>query len=310
MLANRMRHRLWYVLMAVLLAGFATPVQAASHEHYPLGVEGIKAATLPPPGHYFRNYFLVYSATENTDKDGNNDGSDFDAMITAYAPRWIWITDIEILGGNYGMDILVPFFHNQVDINAPGIHDDKSCIGDIYVEPFVLSWHGPWWDAAVGAAFWAPTGHYDSGEPASPGRGYWSGMFTFGGTVYLDEAKTWSVSALGRYEIHTEQDDTDITPGDDLHIEWGIGKTVAKGWDVGVAGFCHWQTTDDDNVNGAYDPSVHDAVYAAGPEVLGMVEKMPFLERPMILSVRALWEFGAKDRPEGFRTVITLTLPF
>ena len=53
-------------------------------------------------------------------------------------------------------------------------------------------------------------------------------MLTAGVTWYIDQEKTWSVSALNRYEFNTEQRDTDVTPGQAYTLEWGIGKAVTK----------------------------------------------------------------------------------
>ena len=53
-------------------------------------------------------------------------------------------------------------------------------------------------------------------------------MQTAGATWYIDEEKTWAVSALNRYEFNTEQRDTDVTPGQTYTLEWGISKTVAR----------------------------------------------------------------------------------
>jgi hypothetical protein len=41
-----------------------------------------------------------------------------------------------------------------------------------------------------------------------------------------------------------------------------------------------------------------------------MIENVPGLERPMFFSARALWEFEAKDRTEGVKTILPLTIPF
>ncbi len=58
-------------------------------------------------------------------------------------------------------------------------------------------------------------------------------MFTLGATYYLDCEKTWSASALARYETNSERSKIAIRPGDDFHIEWGLGKNINKVWDVG-----------------------------------------------------------------------------
>lgn len=81
------------------------------------------------------------------------------------------------------------------------------------------------------------------------GGGYWTPMLTAGVTWYIDSEKTWSVSALNRYEFNTEQRDTDITPGQAYTLEWGIAKSVTKTIDLGAVGYYQMQTTGG-NVNG------------------------------------------------------------
>ena len=202
----RLNHRVtvWATLSAAMVVAIvaATPARADVGEHYPLGVEGIHAATLPPPGLYFRNYTVFYRSDSNKNANGNDDGSGLDLDVFANASRLVWITKRKILGGYFGMDVLVPVFHVDFDADTlgppGGVHDTQTGLGDLFLEPITISWHAARGDAAVGAGIWAPTGAFTPTEPASPGKGYWSPMFTFGATAYLDAARTWSVSALGR----------------------------------------------------------------------------------------------------------------
>jgi hypothetical protein len=129
-------------------------------------------------------------------------------------------------------------------------------------------------------------------------------MFTAGGTVYFDAKKTWAASILARYETHSEKDDTKVQPGDDFHFEWGISKSFAKFWDVGLTGYFQWQVSDDSGSD-AVNKNVHDRVYAIGPEINVFC---PFLKA--FFSLRSQWEFEAEDRPEGNVTTLTLTKIF
>ena len=288
-------------LVAVLLGG----VSAGETGHYVNGVEGIKAATLPPPGFYYRLYNVFYNADALMDANGEELDVGFDLGVYAMANRFIWITNKKILGADFGADIIIPLVYTDVEIGAMGVADDKFGLGDVAVEPFVLSWHGPRYDGSFGLAAYIPTGDYAVNDPASPGKDFWTGMITLGGTIYFDAAKTWSASILSRYEIHSEKNDTDVTPGNDLHFEWGLGKTLAKIWDVGVAGYCHWQVTDDSGSDVVGDRGDHDRVYAVGPEVAVFVSPVT-----LFLSLRSEWEFEAVDRPEGNVTTLTITKPF
>ncbi len=191
----------------------------------------------------------------------------------------------------------------NVDLELGGYDDNVFGLGDICIEPFILSWHGSRYDTVFALGGYIPSGKYDN-QPASPGKDMWTGMVTLGGTYYFDPEKTWSGSILARYEFHGEKKDTKVTPGDDFHFEWGIGKALAKVWEVGVAGYCQWQVTDDS----VSQPPVYgekDQVFAIGPEIGYFIPSAK-----MFLNIRSLLEFGAKDRSEGYFTTLTFTKIF
>jgi hypothetical protein len=104
-------------LTALALASFITftgQLQAQPSAHYFPGVEGIKGASLPPPGVYLRDYNVAYFGTQLNDKNGDKIGGiDADLFIYANVPRVLWVTDIKLLGGNIGFDALIPIQYNS-----------------------------------------------------------------------------------------------------------------------------------------------------------------------------------------------------
>ena len=270
----------------------------AAENEYPNGIEGIKAGSVPPPGFYYKMYNVLYTADTLKDNNGKDAKIGFDATIFVNAHRFIWITDHKILGADYGMDMVVPLMNVDLKIKGLGIDDSQFGLGDIFFEPLILSWHAPRYDLSFGAGVWAPTGEYDMTEPASPGKGMWTPMFTLGGTYYFDAAKTWSGSILARYEIHSEKNDTNLRPGDHFHFEWGVGKSIGT-WEVGATGYCQWQVTNNS------DGTPKDRVYAIGPEASVFLPPVK-----MFLTLRSLFEFGAENGSEGVFTTLVLTKIF
>ncbi len=297
-------------LSALLLAGlFAVPAASLAQPsaHYPAGLEGIKAATLPPPGIYLRDYNYFYYSDRLNDSNGHeNRDADAEAFIYANAPRLLWITDYKLLGGHIGVDALIPIKHTSLELETGGpggrYDDDTFGISDLFAEA-TLSWHGKWFDAAIGYGAWAPTGD-SSADPLTTraGLGYWTHMFTAGATVYADEAKRWALSVLNRYEINTEKDDTDLTVGDAWTIEGGLSYAVAKTVDVGAVAYYQRQMTKD---RGVESPGGRDWVAAVGPEVSVFYPRITFG-----WSLRYLYEFEAESRFQGHTAVLTLTKRF
>lgn len=279
----------------LLVLTIAAQAQSPVAGHYPAGAEGVKGASLPPPGVYLRDYNFFYFAERF--KGGP---PDFDIFAYVNAPRLIWMTDHKILGADYGMDVIVPFAY--LDWKVMGMKNDRFEFGDIQVEPLVLSWHFDRFDLAGGYAFWAPTGDFEPTRPDVISKGFWSHMLTFGGTWYPDQEKTVALSLLNRYEFHHEQDKTNIDPGQTYTLEWGLSKSLSKTIDVGVMGYYQQQVTEDQGL-GASDKL--DRKLGVGPEISAFCPKLG-----VFASLRYGYEFAAKERPEGHLFSLTLTKRF
>jgi hypothetical protein len=126
-------------------------------------------------------------------------------------------------------------------------------------------------------------------------------MQTAGATWYIDEEKTWAVSALNRYEFNTEQRNTHITPGDVYTLDWGVSKSVCKEADLGVVGYYQQQVT----ANSGAAANTRNRVAAVGPEVSVM-----FPKQMLFLSLRYNYEFMAENRAQGHAVALTVTKRF
>jgi hypothetical protein len=280
------------LLFCVLLAsvGFVY----AQETHYPAGVEGIKGASLPPPGFYIRDYNYTYWS--NAFKDVGP--KPFDVVANVQAPRLILITKGMFLGGYYGMDILVPLVYK--DVTAATFSGSKFGVGDIFIEPLTLSWHMKKADFSFGWGVWAPSGDYKLGDVTATGKGYWTNMFTGGVTYYPDKKRSWSISALNRYEVHYERNDIYLTPGQYWTLEWGLAKSVSKTVDLGFVGYSQAQTT---VATGIASPLVKkERAFGFGPEITFVLPKLG-----VSTSVRYLKEAGVQQRPQGNIFNVTFT---
>jgi hypothetical protein len=293
-----MKTRIQLFALAALLTALPAVLQAQPTAHYVPGSEGIKGASLPPPGFYVRDYNYFYWADQlNTGSGHDSHTPNFEAFTYANIPRVIWITDKECFDGLLGVDALIPLVYQHLDL--PGYHSDEFGIGDLFIEG-TISWHPKQFDFAIGSGVWAPTGNSSRGGPSTrAGAGFCTFMQTAGATWYIDGDKTWAFSLLNRYEFNTKQRYTQVTPGQAYTLEWGLSKTIEKIFDVGVVGYYQTQVTGDSV------PGGHDRVAAIGPEASIVFPKQMFF-----VSLRYNYEFMAENRAQGNGLTLTLTKAF
>jgi hypothetical protein len=278
---------------------------------YPNGVEGLGAASLPPPGIYWRNYEVFYGSNQLRSMTGATEPVGLGLGMTATINRVIWISPYKVLGGNFGCDVVIPVVNTTLHTATPASNSTDFGLYDILFGPAILAWHGKNYDSAAAMCFFAPTGRYRPSDPTSTGKGCWTLIPTAGYTYYFDQHRSLSVSVLGRYEWHT-QNSAKVTTGENLDLEWGVGKQIGTHskktdavWDVGVAGYYTLQTTDDTGSGVTWDRSQHNQAVAIGPEA-----KVMFHGIGTIFSLRTEWEFDCLGRTQGTFTTLTTTKMF
>ncbi|GAB1535291.1 hypothetical protein ADMFC3_09220 [Geovibrio sp. ADMFC3] len=291
----------------ILIAAFITILTTgaafdALAVDYPLGSEGIKAASFPGPGFYYVMYNNYYTADTMRDKDGDKVNNGFDVKSYAMAHRFVYVTNKKIFGADYGMNVIIPVVNVNLEIDAANIDGDSTGIGDITLEPLVLAWHKPQQDITISLSMLIPSGEYDEKDAVSIGGDHYNITATAGTTLFFDAERLWSLSLLARYEKHFENRVLDVTYGDDVLVEWGFGRSIGL-FDVGVSGYAHWQITEDEGSDRTSDDL--DRVYAAGPEVNLAVPQIKSQ-----LRLKYYKEFGAKDTKEGDALWFTLVKAF
>lgn len=298
------------VLAAGLFVGTVRCVSAQETAAYPNGTSGIKAGTVPPPGYYWLMYNRLYEARRTVDHNGDTvtgpGGVPLGLDVNAYANvhRFIHVTNYKVLGADFAWNAVLPLVGVDTEVAAYGIRDSAFKVADINIEPFVIEWHRPRYDFGYVYGVFFPTAERSVARAALPGKNFWTNYFGVAGTYYFDDERTWSISALSRYEICSKRRDADITPGDNFSFEWGLARNVEKTLDVGVSGYCSWQTTLDSGSDVTYY-NTRDRVYGIGPEVqyFSMKYKLGY-------HFRYWWEFDARDRSQGTIATLTIVKPF
>ena len=241
-------------LAAALLAG-----AAHAEGHYDTGVEGLQGSSVPPAGNYYLGYLVHYDI--NSFRAPNDAKLQGDGKVTALVNRFVKITDTKLLGADYGFETIIPVIRTSLDIKAAALNDSDSGVGDVYLGPLVLGWHGPQWDAVAAPGLWLHTASHNT--PVAAGKGYKSTMLTGGVTYYFDPAKSISGSALFRFERHGKND-AGIRPGNQLSLEWGVGKNLGA-YQLGVVGYSQWQLSED---SGPGANNLKSSKHALGAEVV------------------------------------------
>lgn len=260
------------------------------------------------------NYFGHYGGNLRDGDGGRVAGASVDAWFDAM--RFIHMTDTKILGGDWGMHLIVPVVHQEVKLG--GRSKSVTGLGDITFNPIIVAWHTPNLHWTVALDLNMPTGKYKSGDPRqSIGTNYWSLEPIFAATWMSDSG--WEVSGKFMYNIKSKNEDfrpapgapkMDYESGDDFHMDYVVGKHVGP-WAVGLAGYYLKQTTDDklegDKLSSALGPwsaGRRGEVFAIGPSV-------SYTGKNGTMFI-AQWqhETEAENRFRGDKAWLKLVMPF
>ncbi len=128
------RQKVVVFILLVLLAKFTHNVNAGETGHFTNGL-GLRAASIPPPGLYLNWYNYMYTSDKLIDIHGDSLDADVDVFAEIFKP--VWISDKKIFGGDLGVLLAVPFSSVGLEADALSLKDDRTGLGDIYMESYI-----------------------------------------------------------------------------------------------------------------------------------------------------------------------------
>ncbi|MCM8814716.1 MAG: transporter [Candidatus Omnitrophica bacterium] len=277
------------------VASFATEGGGGA---YPNGAEDFMAGAVPPPGFYYINYMVGYFSDTFRDSRGKSSVPGFKLTVIGNVSRLIYVTDKKILGGNWAMHMLVPLVN--VDVKTPAGDDSKFGLGDIFIDPCIVSWHSKNLHSAAGVEIIIPTGAYDKKDIANVGRNYWTIEPVFAFTYLSDSG--WEISGKFMYDINFENDATDYKSGQEFHCDYTIGKRINSRWTAGIGGYWYIQTTDDKQNGIKVGDGNKGNVFAIGPQIKYDSGKLSFI-------LKYQKEISVENKPEGSKVWLKIVAP-
>jgi hypothetical protein len=319
-----------------LVAASLPPSHAFAAEigHFAPGVLGIRDYVMPAePGFYGMVNTFFYETQRINDRNGDaidsvtispgpgpgvTLGLDVDVDLSVIAPAVVWVSDWKLLGARYGAFISPSFANASIGAalsSATGAARNAKIesfhAGDLLVQPIWLDWKLEHWQFAAGYGFWAPVGHYDTHTVTLPivgsvevedsdnvGLGFWTHQIQLATAFYPFDNPATAITGALTYEVHGDKQDFDLTPGQNLTLNWGVSQYLPLRADhsllleVGPAGYSSWQVSDDtgsDAANGVRD-SVHGAGFQLG---------LTYVPWGALLNFHYFHEFSSEDRFEG-----------
>lgn len=296
-----MRARVRIVLtIALVLCGRDVWAQSQDLGHRLPGGAGLDAGTQHEQGIYVASRFAWFTSDRVNDRNGDRvplDHLDIDVFAGIFGIAGILkVHEVYLTAA-----VAVPIAKRSVSAEGPEVSRlDRSGLGDIFIEPFKIGVRTSHADAVASYSFYAPT----SQGASMLGSPQWAHQVAAGGTVYFDAQRGWRISMLASYLHNMQKLGIDITRGDSVLIQGGVGGRLFGVLELGVDGYSLWQVTDDSGTDlPAQLRGARERALGLGPEVAVIVR--PLRSR---LYARLEWDVGGKARPVGQILVVGLAV--
>jgi hypothetical protein len=259
--------------------------------HYPPGQTGLRGAAFAAPGLSYTNFSRLFSNLEVKGEDSDTIGSVGEARY-ANVSMITWTTERTVFGMNYGVLLGIPFATGDLTPSGDNSNTGGFDLGDVLFTPISLYGRTSDLDYQLQFTVWSASGRFHPGAPDNRGTGFWSLVYSLGAVWYPGgDRDDWSLSAVARFEQNFEQRSSGIRPGNDVVIDWGIGKTLQVGGypvELGVSGFAVWQLSEQSSGN----PNLY-RYFGIGPEL-----SVALTDR-WAMRLRAHWEFATRNAIQG-----------
>jgi hypothetical protein len=263
------------------------------------------------PGWLAEETFSYYHANQFNDYQGHDKPGSNRLTAMSAVTHAAWISHFRLLGGFYGAEVLVPLA--QLDFKTEfGPKDKDHGLGDVSVSPLFIQWPEhklfdmPFFQR-LDLLFKLPTGDYSSHSAVNVGSNVYS--FNPYYAVTLVPAPRLEFSSRLYYLWNSENDDpfyrlraNNTQPGQAFHVNAAASYEIFKDFRAGVSGYSLQQITDD-KVDGDDQAHSKERVFGIGPGFKYKVDTW-------LLYLNSYYEFGAENRPEGYKFVFRISKLF
>lgn len=263
------------------------------------------------PGLLVEETIGYYHAGRLNDSQGTKIPGSNQLTTVSATTHVAYISNLRLLGGFYGAEILLPLADVDVDTSF-GPKDRERGVGDLIVSPFILQWTDhklfgmPYFHRFV-FDMTLPTGSYDRNRPVNAGSNLVSINPYYAFTIMPTERL--ELSARLHYLWNSENDRPfvgagaeTVQPGQAFHANYAASCEVIKGVRLGVNGYVLQQFTED-KMDGRSQANSEERVFGIGPGIRLSVSGMS-------LYINSYFETGAENRPEGTKVVFRLSKAF
>lgn len=283
--------------IGIILWLLAPAVHAQDLGHKLPGLIGLDAGKAPEPGLYLVDRVVFYQADRLRDRRG--DVVPVEGLRLQVLANGVGVAgaiELPQIGARASATIAAPVVDVRLNSDRPEASVERFGLADVFIQPLKLGWRRDRFDAVASYGLYVPTGE----SPLAGGRGVSNGQFTHefagGGSYYFDQDRTWCATALTSYQLNLRKRGVDITRGDVVQVQGGVGASVlARRLEIGIIGYALWQVRDD---RGADVPlalrGARDRTYGLGPELVVSLRPLPARVR-----LRYGRDLAVKSRPEG-----------
>ncbi len=291
-----------FATAVILLFAFTAVICSAQQKgQWVPGQSGLNAGVVPEPGFTYANVAINYSADALHNAAGSADPN-----VTGVYKFWLdenifyFVPKKKILGGYYAPFASINLANGSLVADYGSVFGTSGGgegIADTFFVPANFGWHLKRADLNVGYGFMAPTGRFTPGANNNVGSGYWGNHIMSGLTAYLTKNKGTTANVFMDWEIHSKKDGIDITPGQALTLEGGLGqalpldKQMHKLLQLGLVGYDQWQVTDN---KGLTADLPHYTIHSVGAQANFIVPAKGFAA-----FFKYYDEYSGKARPVG-----------
>jgi hypothetical protein len=187
-------------------------------------------------------------------------------------------------------------------LRTDSINDTTVGFGDLYPQAS-LKWNMGVNNFMTYITGDIPVGNYSSTSISNLGLGH-GAIDAGGGYTYFNPATGHEFSAVAGFTYNFINPTTQYQSGVDFHLDWGASQFLSKQFFIGLVGYAYDQVSADSG-SGDRVGAFESRVFSVGPQ-LGYI--FPIAGKQGFLGLKSYFEFGAKDRPEGWNTWLTFAI--